>query len=883
MSEFARYIAGHRVEKGQLFTHTSIGKPRASYYISDEDLPEFFVKYCDAVTRGEQLCMTEKHNEEGPILIDLDFRFNDIENVERRYTREHVEDLLRVYFRHAADFIRVEGAHIYVMEKPAPRVEKGKLKDGIHVVVPDIITDPYTQMMFREGVLPKMKDLFDRVGTVNSPGDVFDEAVIAKNNWQMYGSSKPDQTRYEVTVAYEWRGGDLEQIELLADPAEYAALLSIRNKGLENVEWVSDGARDEAEKYKVAARRLVVRQVPRAAFAGSSSGGRGPSNQSMFHEGDPGAVVQNSNPSDAVLAAKLVDILSPERAETYEKWSRLGWCLRNIDYKLLDKWVEFSQKSAKFVPGECEALWDKMRVNGGLGMGSLKKWASEDSPERYRDVIRDDVFTLICRASTGTHYDLACIVKAMCSNRYVCSSPRNRFWYEFRDHRWHPIEEGISLSQTISVNVFQEFSHAASYFAQKAAMSEDSEVQKTNMDLNKKFTNVALRLKDSSFKANVMKECTALFYVPRFEEKLDSKCHLIGFENGVFDMSTMEFRDGVPEDYITFSTGIDYRPLDTGSEEYRQLMEYFKQVFPIEAVREYVLLHLASCMNGDVREERFHIWTGVGSNSKSKVVTLFEKAFGDYCCNFPVTLLTNKRAASNAATSEIMRAKGRRFAVLQEPSENESFNVGLMKELSGGDRIIARSLYKEPVEFKPQFKMVLTANHLPEVQAEDDGTWRRIRVVEFISKFTSTPNPNLPHQFPIDPDFDKKLDSWKWTFIAYLIERYRDYVRDGLREPEEVMKCTREYQRNNDHVTDFIESCSSTCENNFVNVTEAYNTFRLWHQENNPDSRTPTMKEFTKLVSKQWGIMTRARGGANGWYEHKLCYNPYGGGGGDDV
>ena len=59
---------------------------------------------------------------------------------------------------------------------------------------------------------------------------------------------------------------------------------------------------------------------------------------------------------------------------------------------------------------------------------------------------------------------------------------------------------------------------------------------------------------------------------------------------------------------------------------------------------------------------------------------LLEKS-GDYGCKLPDTLLTAKRAASNAATPELATTKGKRIATLQEPDTNTKLNVGLMKEL----------------------------------------------------------------------------------------------------------------------------------------------------------------------------------------------------------
>ena len=71
-------------------------------------------------------------------------------------------------------------------------------------------------------------------------------------------------------------------------------------------------------------------------------------------------------------------ILSLERVESFDSWIRLGWCLHNIDYSLLDAWKDVSMNSPKYEDGVCEEKWEGM-VDKGLSMGSLCKWAMEDN------------------------------------------------------------------------------------------------------------------------------------------------------------------------------------------------------------------------------------------------------------------------------------------------------------------------------------------------------------------------------------------------------------------------------------------------------------------------------------------------------------------------
>eukprot|EP00798_Chlamydomonas_sp_ICE-L_P002708 gene2708-biopygen7865 len=214
-------------------------------------------------------------------------------------------------------------------------------------------------------------------------------------------------------------------------------------------------------------------------------------------------------------------LTSGARADCYNEWVRVGWCLRNIDHRLLDKWEEFSQQSPKYVNTECARLWNKMRT-GGLGIGTLHMWAKHDNPEAYLNLIRNDLHSLIMQSSNGTHYDVARVVHHMYRYDYVCASIKMRIWYEFRNHRWHETDSAYTLRGKISTQV----------------------------------------LKKTAFKDNVMRECCELFHGPKkFCDLLDSNCSLVGFENGVYDLERFEFRDGRPDDYITFSTGCAYTPI----------------------------------------------------------------------------------------------------------------------------------------------------------------------------------------------------------------------------------------------------------------------------------------------------------------------------------
>ena len=202
------------------------------------------------------------------------------------------------------------------------------------------------------------------------------------------------------------------------------------------------------------------------------------------------------------------------------------------------------------------------------------------------------------------------------------------------------------------------------------------------------------------------------------------------------------------------------------------------------------------------------------------------------------------------------KVQGKRFVILQEPGPNEEINIGFMKEITGGDTIQARGLYSEPTEYKPQFKIVLTCNKLPSVPGDDNGTWRRLRVVEFTSKFVNNPDPTKKNEFKIDKYLYEKLPKWKETFISLLIDRYKIFKRNNynISEPNDVCECTLKYRNKNDVYSEFIYECIEEDNNSTLKLNEVFTFFKTWYRESyNTMRKCPNRNDIKEYFNKKYG------------------------------
>lgn len=835
--------------KDSTFTHTSITEPAGSFYIQTKDVDTFHRLYKNALNRGCSLFLTEKHKDISPILIDFDFRFKDKEDLSRKYSYDIIDDVISKYIAKIGNYIKLpEEVEVIILEKEAPVYDEKKkcVKDGIHIIFPNVVTRPSIQYITRNELLEEYERILKPINADNDVSDIFDECVIMKNNWQMYGSKKPTSTSYKVSKHWIYNGSNKVYEKELLNDEEYVDILSIRNKYKETEVTEISEYKTKIIKFDNELKSIVDKRE----------------SKKKLHK----KIIQTNDSTfeptcdELDLVKRLILILNDSRVNTYGDWIRLGWCLRNIHYDLLPQWEEFSKRSKKYEVGVCDMLWYKMR-EGGLGIGTLHMWAKHDNPTEYSKIISEDISSLIYKSLSLTDYDIALVISRMFKHRYRCASHKHHVWYQFKNNGWREIEKGYTLFyKDIPTLLFNEYMKIISKESNRAQNSLDERDKKICMDNIETLTKISKKLKNTNFvKDKMYKECSGLFYEPGFEDKLDSNPSLLGFENGVFDLENNEFREGRPEDYVSLSTGINYIEYNEDNPYIEQVMDFMCKVLTNVNVREFVLTLFASILDGANRDEKFHVWTGSGSNGKSKIVELFQQTIGEYACIFNVSLLTQKRVGSSGTNSELAIAKGKRFAVLQEPEEDEKLNIGIMKEITGGDKIQCRCLFKEPIKFKPMFKCILICNHMPQIPSDDGGSWRRVCRVEYMSKFVDDPREDDPNEFSIDRELSYKFESWKETFMAILLQYYVKYKEAGkIVTPKEVLEYTNEYKKKNDIFAEFCEAYIEMESGGSVEIGQLFEKFKEYCTLDG--MRIPKKAVFQEGMEKRYGKLVIHKG-----------------------
>lgn len=426
---------------------------------------------------------------------------------------------------------------------------------------------------------------------------------------------------------------------------------------------------------------------------------------------------------------------------------------------------------------------------------------AEDIEQRERDAIRDD--------GAATRKD--CVLFEHCTDlgnaRRFAMQHGDRLrhveqlggWYVYDGRRWQRDETGEvvrACEQTVR-SIYQE--------AAIAGAQSDRE----------RLSKWALR---SEGRARIDAAIALARYQPPIAARaadFEADAMLFNVLNGTIELRTGKLHPHRRDDLITKLAPVTYDPAATAPLWLRTLARIFDGRSELIT---FVQRFVGHALTGLTTEQVLLLLHGAGANGKSTFVEVVRALLGDYAqtADFGTFLARDGAGVRN----DLARLVGARLVSAVEMSRGGRLDEAVIKQVTGGDTITARFLFREHFEFRPTFKLVLVANHKPRIRGTDYAIWRRVRLVPF--------DVIIP-QDERDPLLQQKIITTELPGILnWALEGCRLWQADGLGAPDAVRAATDAYREEQDVLGPFLDECCERGERFFASASAIYAAFKRW-------------------------------------------------------
>ena len=426
--------------------------------------------------------------------------------------------------------------------------------------------------------------------------------------------------------------------------------------------------------------------------------------------------------------------------------------------------------------------------------------------------------------------------------RYV-SERRAHGWMVWDGSRWATDTSGniIELAKDTAAGIFDEVGALVQGNLQLAHTEPRSLAQWAVESLDSGRLNSMARLAQSDPKVVV----SVL--------DLDTDPYLLNCTNGTVDLRTGELREPRREDLLTKSTGIEYDP-NAKCPHWEEFISWAMQ--GNKELIEFMQLALGMSLTGDTTERLVFFLHGGGKNGKSVTLKVIRGILGDYALRVQSKLFeaTKFKNGAGSASPEIAELKGKRFICTSEIEDGTKLATALLKDMTGDENMSGRFLYENLVEFKAEFKPWIAANHKPEVPAEDQAVWDRMRLIPFDARVTED---------QVDRLLGEKLLDEAPGILAWAVRGCLQWQKSGMTTPAKVMEATAGYRAEMDYFADYLDATreridamsSDTMANAALGAAALREHYNEWAKANDHD----------KLSQQPFA----ARMTAHGWTKEK--------------
>ena len=334
-------------------------------------------------------------------------------------------------------------------------------------------------------------------------------------------------------------------------------------------------------------------------------------------------------------------------------------------------------------------------------------------------------------------------------------------------------------------------------------------------DLRKEHVDWALHSESTYSRRAMLTSAQSIGQLATTAADYDRDPFLLTVGNGTMDLSTGGLRDFRPGDLITRATDVIY----SESAECPRWLRFLDEIFAGDRqLINFVSRAVGYSLTGDTREQCLFILHGGGANGKSTFLETLLRLVGTHAAitSFSTFLVHQNPGAPR---NDLAKLHGARLVKAAESQKQAALDEATVKEATGGDTMSARYLYQEYFDFRPQFKVWLTTNHLPDIRGTDDAIWRRIHLIPFKQQFTGK---------SCDSKLRNKLERELSGILAWAVRGCLEWQRSGLGVASVVKAATLDYRRESDQIARFLKERCSRRGDDQASGHELYEAYSQW-------------------------------------------------------
>jgi hypothetical protein len=670
-----KYLFNHTKSKlGDNFTtltHTRIGDKEfkihcGSYCIQNKQ--EFLKLYYDEVIEhSTDEYLTEKQDKNGVIAIDLDFRYShDIKT--RQHDNDIMEDIIIRVTEPLKEFYNFEHDDqfdVFILEKPNVNVlEDGSLtKDGIHFIIGLNMKYDYREL-YRQTIIKALEANIE-LPLLNTWDNVVDKGVLlCSNNWQMFGSKKPNNQKYNLTKAYKFKYDAHDKSFCWDDiptiPMNYELFerLSVQNLDRPDIEMNPNLELNYEKKSKKCSSPKSVAEINTIDNT-----------------------IDNNKEKELINILKLTTNQKKDR----KVWLSICSFMINNNFKATD-WENFCKTNELNWDSEKEGLFTNLKPFD-IEIFYIQKIAKENNYDEYKLWLDKYKITNDTKMKVGNNDDaVANILFEELKDKL--KSYKGRIFYLY-NNIWIYDEKKI---QDIILNYILN-SGIHSYSPMLGFIP-----------VSKSITNAKKFMETLFIKINVNNEDEKLY--DKFHKSTEGK---LCFNDGVLDFVNKKFMSWEEaiqaEIYSTVKINRDFKQYFDNPDQ-NVMDEITKQIFNTGyGDKTNLIFHfLSRAIAGHYEDKRFASYLGNRNSGKGVEYDLLKYGFGDYINTFELgNILYNRHTSGqeNVDCSKklywLIDLEFVRLAINQESPDSSSglkVNSKLWKKMTGGgDTIVARRNY----------------------------------------------------------------------------------------------------------------------------------------------------------------------------------------------